>query len=63
MSRESHGGQVKDPLFINFEPKTQFTRREFVMTTLATGFAAAVQPVAAQTVVTTDAAGPRPPAR
>ena len=29
------------------------------MTTLATGFAAAVQPVAAQTQITTDAAGPR----
>lgn len=48
---------MKDPLFINFEPKTQFTRREFVVTTLATGFAAAVQPVAAQTVVKTDAEG------
>ncbi len=37
-------------------PKTDFTRREFVMTTLATGFALSVQPVAAQTV-TTDAKG------
>jgi carboxymethylenebutenolidase len=48
---------VRDPDFINFEPKAGFTRREFVMTTLATGFAAAVQPVAAQTQITTDAKG------
>ena len=37
-------------------PKTEFTRREFVVTTLATGFALAVQPVTAQTV-TTDTTG------
>ena len=48
---------MRNPDFINFEPKTQFTRREFVMTTLATGFAAAVQPVAASTQITTDAKG------
>lgn len=36
--------------------KTEFTRREFVVTTLATGFAAAVEPVSAQTI-TTDTAG------
>jgi carboxymethylenebutenolidase len=36
--------------------KTDFSRREFVVTTLATGFALAVQPVSAETV-TTDAAG------
>ena len=48
---------VKDPLLVEFEPKTEFTRREFVVTTLATGFAAAVQPVAASTVITTDAQG------
>jgi carboxymethylenebutenolidase len=48
---------VRDPEFINFEPKTHFTRRDFVMTSLATGFAAAVQPVAAQSQVTTDEAG------
>ena len=29
------------------EPKTAFSRREFVVTTLATGFAMAVQPVSA----------------
>jgi carboxymethylenebutenolidase len=33
------------------------TRREFVVSTLASGFAAAVVPVVAQTAVTTDAAG------
>lgn len=33
-------------------PKTQFTRREFVVTTLAAGFAAAVEPVSAQTITT-----------
>ena len=43
--------------FASFEPKTHFSRREFVMTTLATGFAAAVQPVAAQTQITTDIQG------
>ncbi len=48
---------MRDPEFINFEPKTRFSRREFVMTTLATGFAAAVQPVAAQTRITTDTQG------
>jgi carboxymethylenebutenolidase len=33
-------------------PTTDFTRREFLVTTLATGFALAVQPVSAQTVTT-----------
>jgi carboxymethylenebutenolidase len=32
--------------------KTDFTRREFIVTTLATGFALAVQPVSAQTITT-----------
>ena len=50
-------GVSRDPDFVNFEPKTQFTRRDFVMTSLATGFAAAVQPVAAQTQITTDTQG------
>ncbi|HYC35624.1 MAG TPA: dienelactone hydrolase family protein [Usitatibacter sp.] len=48
---------MRDPDFINFEPRAGFTRREFVMTTLATGFAAAVQPVAAQSQITTDTQG------
>lgn len=33
-------------------PKTDFTRREFVVTSLAAGFALAVQPVAAETITT-----------
>src|SRR5688572_14675338 len=33
-------------------PKTDFTRRGFVVTTLASGFALAVQPVTAQTIAT-----------
>ncbi len=37
-------------------PRTDFSRREFVVTSLATGFALAVQPVSAQTI-TTDAKG------
>ncbi|REK19553.1 MAG: dienelactone hydrolase family protein [Planctomycetota bacterium] len=37
-------------------PKSDFTRRDFVMTTLAGGFALAVQPVAAETI-TTDTVG------
>jgi carboxymethylenebutenolidase len=48
---------MRHPDFINFEPRKGFTRREFVVTTLASGFAMAVQPVAAQTQVTTDAKG------
>jgi carboxymethylenebutenolidase len=38
------------------QPKTIVTRREFVVTTLATGFALATQPISAQTI-TTDTAG------
>jgi len=37
-------------------PRTEFTRREFVMTALAAGFALAVRPVSAQTI-TTDTTG------
>ena len=48
---------MPDPDFINFEPRSTFSRRDFVMTTLATGFAAAVSPVAAQTQITTDTQG------
>jgi carboxymethylenebutenolidase len=40
-------------LFPKFEP----SRREAVLTTLATGFALAVQPVAAETTITTDTTG------
>jgi carboxymethylenebutenolidase len=38
-------------------PKTEVTRRRFVVTSLAAGFALAVRPVAAQTVITTDTKG------
>jgi carboxymethylenebutenolidase len=48
---------MRNPDFINFEPKTHFTRREFVMSSLVTGFAAAVQPVSASTQITTDSRG------
>ena len=37
-------------------PKVDFSRRGFVVTTLATGFALAVQPVSAETI-TTDTEG------
>jgi len=37
-------------------PKTEFTRREFVVTSLAAGFALAVQPVTSETI-TTDSTG------
>jgi carboxymethylenebutenolidase len=40
----------------SFLTKSDFSRREFVVTTLATGFALAVQPVSAETI-TTDSAG------
>ena len=48
---------MRNPDFINFEPRTAFSRREFVMSTLATGFATAVQPVSASTRITTDVKG------
>jgi len=38
-------------------PKSEFTRREFVVTSLAGGFALATQPIAAQSVITTDTNG------
>ena len=43
------------PEIINFLPKVDFTRRGFVVTTLATGFALAVQPVTAETITTNTA--------
>lgn len=39
-----------------FRPKTEYNRREFIVTTLTAGFALAVQPISAQTI-TTDANG------
>jgi carboxymethylenebutenolidase len=38
-------------------PVSRWSRRGFVMTSLATGFALSVQPIAAQTAITTDAVG------
>jgi carboxymethylenebutenolidase len=38
-------------------PRRRWSRRGFVMTSLATGFAVSVQPIAAQTVITTDTNG------
>jgi len=38
-------------------PRTSWSRRGFVATSLATGFALSVQPVTAQTVIKTDSAG------
>ena len=37
---------------VSLLPKTEFTRREFVVTSLAAGFAMAVQPVSGQTITT-----------
>src|SRR6202140_4941819 len=41
----------------NVMPRLEFSRRELVVTALASGFALAVRPVNAQTVITTDSAG------
>ena len=38
-------------------PHKDFTRRDFIVTVLAAGFAAAVRPIAAQTVIHTDSQG------
>ncbi len=42
---------------ISLVPNTELSRRQFIVTTLAAGFALAVQPVTAQTIITTDANG------
>jgi carboxymethylenebutenolidase len=39
------------------QPKSRFGRRDFMMTSLMTGFTLAVNPVNAQTIITTEAAG------
>ena len=41
----------------NLVPDPNYTRRQFLVTTLAAGFALAVQPIVAQTTVTTDSSG------
>lgn len=45
--------QELDSLF----PQTEMTRRNFFVTSLAAGFALAVQPICAQTAITTDSTG------
>src|SRR5512143_3807165 len=48
---------AKNPDFDSLAPQVPFTRRGFVASMLASGFAAAVQPVMAQQVITTDTQG------
>jgi carboxymethylenebutenolidase len=45
------------PEFDSLAPRGAFTRREFVATVVGAGFAAAVQPVCAQTMIVTDTQG------
>ena len=47
----------KEDLLALVTNKTGWSRRDFVASSLATGFALAVQPVCAQTVITTDTGG------
>jgi len=47
---------IKEDL-LSLAPTTEFTRRDFIVTVLAAGFAAAVRPIAAQTVIQTDCKG------
>ncbi|HEX8476064.1 MAG TPA: dienelactone hydrolase family protein [Pyrinomonadaceae bacterium] len=42
---------------LSLMPKADFSRRDFIVTSLCVGFALAVQPVAAQTMITTDTNG------
>lgn len=42
---------------LSLAPFKEFTRRDFIVTALAAGFAAAVRPIAAQTVIQTDSQG------
>lgn len=46
-----------DPEFDSLVPAQSFDRRRFLVTSLGAGFAAAVQPVMAQTAISTDVAG------
>ena len=46
-----------EPELEGLMPKSRWSRRGFVATSLATGFALSVQPVTAQTVITTDSTG------
>ena len=47
---------IKEDL-LSLAPLKEFTRRDFIVTMLAAGFAAAVRPVMAQTVIQTDSKG------
>ncbi len=47
---------ARDPEFVSFLPALSLSRRDILVTTLATGFALAVQPISAQTI-TTDSTG------
>ena len=46
-----------EPELEGLVPKSKWSRRGFVTTSLATGFALSVQPICAQTVITTDSNG------
>ena len=62
--QESAGDDAMDGPEIGldgFSPRTQWSRRGFVMTSLVTGFALSVRPVSAQTI-TTDTNGLDAPA-
>jgi carboxymethylenebutenolidase len=48
---------MNDPEFDSLAPKVGFSRRGFIVTALGAGFAAATQPVMAETAIHTDAAG------
>jgi len=47
---------IKEDL-LSLAPPRDYTRRDFIVTVLAAGFAAAVHPIAAQTVIQTDSKG------
>lgn len=47
---------MNDPEVLSLTPRIEWSRREFVVATLASGFALAAQPVSAQTI-TTDSKG------
>lgn len=49
--------RIRDPHLDSLLPKVPFSRRGFIVSSLATGFAAAAQPVVAQTMIRTDTQG------
>ncbi len=51
-SFEEHQDQLLQDQLASLHPQTGFTRRGFIVTTLGTGFAAAVLPVSAETITT-----------